>query len=176
MQYFSGYIIPVVIVLILFAGVLRRQKVFDLFLAGAREGVGVAFRVLPALVGLMVAVSMFRASGAFDLIVAACAPISGALHFPGEVIPLALMRPISGSGSLSVYEQLLGTYGPDSTIGRIASVMQGSTETTFYTLAVYYGSVNVSRTRHTLPAALLADFMGFAMSILSVKLLLGQNP
>ena len=173
MALIGGYVVPVVIFAILLCGIIRKQNVFDLFLSGAKEGIGIALNVLPALVGLMMAIEMFKASGAFDLIVSVCAPLGQALHFPSAVIPLALMRPISGSGSLSVFEGLLKQYGADSPIGRIAAVLQGSTETTFYTVAVYYGSVNISKTRHTLPAALSADFIGFVMSILSVKLIFG---
>ena len=173
MQQIGGYVVPVVILAILLCGIVKKQKVFDLFLEGAKEGIGIAINILPALVGLMVAIAMFRASGAFDLIVAAFAPLGRALHFPSEVVPLALMRPISGSGSLSVYESILKTYGADSFIGRVASVLQGSTETTFYTVAVYFGSVGISKSRHTVPAALCADFVGFIMSIVSVRLFLG---
>jgi spore maturation protein B len=175
MQQIGGYVVPIVIVIILFCGVLKKQKVFDLFMSGAKEGLSVAFNILPALVGLMVAISMFKASGAFDLIVSALAPLGKALHFPSEVVPLALMRPVSGSGALSVFEGILKSYGPDTFIGRVASVMQGSTETTFYTIAIYYGSVGVSKTRHTIPAALSADFVGFVMSIISVRLILGNK-
>ncbi|CDZ24297.1 hypothetical protein CCDG5_1182 [[Clostridium] cellulosi] len=173
MPQFGVYAVPIAILGIVLCGIIKKQNIFDLFLNGAKEGITVAFNILPALVGLMMAVEMFKASGAMDFIVSAFAPIGKALNFPSEVIPLAIMRPISGSGSLTVFESLLKTYGPDSFIGRVASVMQGSTETTFYTVAVYYGSVGVTKTRHTLPAALSADFIGFIMSIISVKLILG---
>lgn len=173
MQELGSYVVPAVIIIIISCGIIKRKNVFDLFLNGAKEGIGIAFNILPALVGLMMAVAMFKASGAFDIIVSALKPVGCALHFPSEIVPLALMRPISGSGALSVYENMLKTYGPDSFIGHVASVLQGSTETTFYTVAVYYGSVNISKTRHTVPAALSADFVGFVMSVVSVKLILG---
>lgn len=173
MALIGGYVVPVVIFAILLCGIIKKQNVFDLFLSGAKEGISIALNVLPALVGLMVAIEMFKASGALGLIVSAFAPLGQALHFPSAVVPLALMRPISGSGSLTVFESILKQFGADSQEGRIAAVMQGSTETTFYTLAVYYGSVNISKTRHTLPAALSADFIGFVMSILTVKLIFG---
>lgn len=165
--------VPAVIVLIIGYGLYKRENVFDLFLTGAREGIGVAVGILPALVALMTAIAMFRASGAMEMLVQAAAPLGKLLHFPSEVLPLALMRPVSGSGSLSILEQLLKTYGPDSLIGRIASVLQGSTETTFYTIAVYFGAVGVTKTRHTVPAALLTEFFGFVMSIVAVRLLFG---
>jgi spore maturation protein B len=173
MSQLGGYVVTMVILAIVLCGIIKKQNVFDLFLDGAKEGITIAFNILPALIGLMMAIEMFKASGALDLIVTALAPVGRALHFPSEIIPLALMRPISGSGSLSVYEGILKTYGADSFIGRTASVLQGSTETTFYTVAIYYGSIGVTKTRHTVPAALSADFVGFVMSILSVKLILG---
>ncbi|HEX3026678.1 MAG TPA: nucleoside recognition domain-containing protein [Clostridia bacterium] len=169
----GSYVVPFVILVIVLAGLLKKENVFDLFLNGAKEGISTAVGILPALIALMTGIAMFRASGAFDLIVAGLSPLGKLLHFPSEVVPLALMRPISGSGSLSILEYLLKTYGPDSFQGRVASVLQGSTETTFYTIAVYYGSVNVSKTRHTVPSALTAEFVGFIMSILSVRLFLG---
>lgn len=170
MALIGSYIVPVVIVLITLNGILKKQNVFDLFLAGAKDGINICLSILPALVALMVAISMFKASGALDIIVNALKPAGQALHFPPEVVPLALMRPISGSGSLTIFEYILHTYGPDSFIGRVASVLQGSTETTFYTIAVYYGSVKINKTRHTVPAALSADFVGFVMSVLAVRL------
>lgn len=169
----GSYLVPLVIVAIIGYGLWRRENVFDLFIGGARDGIGVAVSILPSLVALMTAVAMFRASGAMDLLVAAAAPLGRALHFPAEIVPLALMRPVSGSGSLSILEQLFRQYGPDSFIGRVASVLQGSTETTFYTIAVYFGAVGVTRTRHAVPAALAAEFCGFVMSVLAVRLLFG---
>jgi spore maturation protein B len=168
----GSYVVPLVIVIIVFTGLLKGENVFDLFISGAKDGITTAFNILPALVGLMTAVAMFKASGALDLIVNVLAPLGKALHFPSEVVPLFLMRPISGSGSLSILENILKTYGTDSFIGRVASVMQGSTETTFYTIAIYYGSVNINKTRHTIPTALSAEFVGFVMSVLAVRLLL----
>lgn len=173
MSQIGGYVVPIVILGIVLCGIVKKQNVFDLFLSGAKEGISIAVNILPALVGLMMAIEMFKASGALDYIVTALAPVGQALHFPSEIIPLALMRPISGSGSLSIYEGILKKYGADSVIGRTASVLQGSTETTFYTVAIYYGSVGVTKTRHTLPAALSADFVGFVMSIVTVKLIFG---
>ena len=173
MSQFGGYVVPVVIFAIVLCGIVKKLNVFDLFLSGAKEGITIALNILPALVGLMMAIEMFKASGALDLIVATLAPAGKALHFPSEVVPLALMRPISGSGAVSVFEGILRKYGADSYIGRVASVLQGSTETTFYTVAIYYGSIGVTKTRHTLPAALSADFIGFVMSIVSVRLIFG---
>lgn len=166
----GGFVVPVVIVFIIFCGIIKKQNVFDLFLSGAKEGITIAINILPALIGLMMAIEMFKASGAFDLIVNFTRPLATALHFPSEVLPLALMRPISGSGALSIFEGTLKDYGTDSFIGRIAAVLQGSTETTFYTVAIYYGTVGVTKTRHTIPAAISADIVGFIMSVLTVNL------
>jgi spore maturation protein B len=169
---FGNYVIPLAIVIILFAGLLQRENVFTLFMDGAKEGIPIAVGILPALIALMTAIAMFRASGAFDLLSFAITPLCNTLHVPAQVVPLALMRPISGSGSLSLFENILRQNGPDSFAGRVASVLQGSTETTFYTVTVYYGSVGIAKTRHTLPAALSADFIGFVMSVVTVSLVL----
>jgi len=166
------YIIPLSILAIVGAGLFKRENVFELFLEGAKEGIPTAIGILPALIALMTAISMFRASGAFDILAFVIAPVCNTLHVPSQVVPLALMRPVSGSGSLSLFESILKQNGPDSFAGRVASVLQGSTETTFYTVTVYYGSVGIIKTRHTLPAALLADFAGFVMSVVTVSLML----
>ena len=169
MSALGDWAIPSVIFLILLAGWLRGINVFDCFLEGAREGISTAFEILPSLVALILSIGIFRASGALDLLTAAAAPLARLLLIPGEVVPLALLRPISGSGALVIFQDLLTRFGLDSMIGRIASVMEGSTETTFYTIAVYYGAASIRRTRHTLPAALFADLTGFLMSALTVR-------
>ncbi len=169
----GAVIVPLVIAFIVLAGLARKQNVFDVFLQGAKEGIPITISIVPALIGLMTAIAMLNASGAFALLTQALAPLWSALHMPGEVVPLALMRSISGSGSLSLYQNILQKNGPDSFVGRVASVLQGSSETTFYTIAIYFGSVGVSKTRHTLPAALAADFTGLVMSVLTVSLFLG---
>ena len=125
-----------------------------------------------ALIGLMTAIGMFKASGALDMLTAAIRPLAQMVHIPPEVVPLAIVRPISGSGALAVFQDILKSYGPDSLIGQVASVMQGSTETTFYTIAVYYGVTKVQRTRHTLASSLVGDVTGFFMSALTVQLIL----
>ncbi len=170
----NHYIVPVVLCGILLYGLIKGVRVFDIFLEGAKDGLMVAVRIIPALVALMTAIGMFRASGALDVLSYALRPLAGLLGLPVEVMPLAILRPISGSGGLVLFKDLLAQYGPDSFIGRVASVMQGSTETTFYTIAVYYGAVGVNRTRHTLPAALTADIAGFVMSSLTVIWFFGR--
>lgn len=171
MNQISNYILPTVIVLIVGYGIFKKVPVFDCFLEGAREGLSTSAQIVPALVALITAVGMFKASGALDLLTYALKPLAAILQLPQEVIPLAILRPISGSGALVIFQDILKDFGPDSFIGRVASVIQGSTETTFYTIAVYYGATKVQKTRHTLPAALSADLVGFMMSALAVRLL-----
>ena len=130
-------------------------------------------RIVPALVGLLTAVSMLRASGALDLAARLLAPLLDRVGVPSELLPLMLVRPISGSAALGVGAELIGTYGPDSYLGRVAAVMLGSTETPFYTIAVYFGAVGVTRTRYALPAALCADLTGFLAAAWAVRLCFG---
>ena len=168
----SVSIIPVVISLIVANGILKKAPVFDLFIKGAKSGIETSFRILPSLVGLIVAISMLRASGFFDVAENLIAPISDKLNFPEELVPLALIRPISGSASLAVVRDILSRFGADSLIGRCASVMMGSTETTFYTLAVYFGAVGITNSRYTVKCALLADLTGIIASVIAVSLLM----
>ena len=174
MESLNHYILPSIVLAFLVYGLVSGVAVFDLFLEGAKEGLATAARILPSLVGLMTAVGVFKASGALDMLSHSLKPVARLLGLPPEVMPLALLRPISGSGGMAVFRDLLQSYGPDSFIGRVASVMMGSTETTFYTIAVYYGAVGVHKTRHTLPAALSADLAGFVFSSLAVLWLFGR--
>lgn len=173
MSRLSDWAIPCVIFCIVLDAYLRRTDVFASFLSGAREGLDTALQILPALVALVVAVGIFKASGALDLLTHALAPLAAAIGLPREVVPLALLRPVSGSGGMVIFAELLEAYGPDSTIGRVASVLEGSTETTFYTVAIYFGATKVRRTRHTVPAAVIADLAGFVMSGLAVRWVFG---
>ena len=173
MAQISNYIVPGILAFITLYGLLHEVPVFDAFVSGARSGIGVAFRILPSLVALTTGVGMLRASGALDVFSYALSPLAQLLSLPVEVIPLALLRPISGSSAMVIFQDLLANFGPDSYVGRVASVMQGSTETTVYTIAVYYGAAGIVRSRHTLPAALCADLTGFVASALMVRLLMG---
>ena len=172
MRIVSIFAVPVMIVGIVMFGLMRRVKVYDCFLEGAAEGLKCTFNIIPPLVGLVVAISMFRASGAIDLISRLLAPVLKMLSMPAEVLPLALLRPVSGSGSIAIVTDIFKNCGTDSAAGSIASVMMGSTETTFYTLAVYFGAINVKNTRHTLKSALIGDFVGIIMSVIVARLLL----
>ena len=170
----NHFIVPVIIGGIFLYGIYRGVNTFDAFLAGAKEGLSTVVSITPALICLLTAVAMFKASGALDVLSWGLGPLAEGLGLPREVIPLALLRPISGSGAMVLFNDILATYGPDSFIGRVASVMEGSTETTFYTIAVYYGATKVHRTRHTLPSALSADLAGIIMSAVAVRMFLGS--
>ena len=147
----------------------RGVDVFSALTTGAGEGLSVILRILPPLVALLTAVYMLRASGALTLLTQALTPALTRIGIPPETVSLLLIRPVSGSGALAVGSEIMQTYGPDSTIGRTAAVMLGSTETTFYTIAVYYGAAGIRRTRHTIPAALAADVTGFLAAAWTVR-------
>lgn len=165
------YVIPIALLLIIGFGLIKRQPVFDLFLQGARQGIASVFKIMPSIIALVCAVSMLRASGLLDALINLVSPVLEPLGFPPQLLPLSILRPVSGSGALAVLDDIYNNYGADSFIGTAASVMMGSTETTFYAIAVYYGSVGISKTRHTVPAALIADFTGMVMAVLTVRLL-----
>lgn len=165
------YVIPCTLLLIICFGLAKHLPVFDLFIQGARQGICSVFKIIPSIIALVSAVSMLRASGLLDAIINIVSPLLEPLGFPPQLLPLSLLRPVSGSGALAVLDDIYKNYGADSFIGQAASVMMGSTETTFYAMAIYYGSVGISKTRHTIPAALMADFTGMVMSVLTVRLL-----
>ncbi len=169
----SALLLPLLLSGIALYGAGRRLDVYAALTHGAEEGLTVLLRIIPALTALLTAVSMFRASGAMDLLSRLCAPALEFLGIPPETAPLMLIRPVSGSGALAAASDLMAAYSPDSYIGRVAAVMMGSTETTFYTIAVYFGSAGIHRTRHTIPAALMADLTGFFMAALTVRLFFG---
>ena len=157
LQAISIWAVPVMLVGIALAGIVRKVKVYDVFIDGAKEGFEVAVKIIPFLVGILVAIGMFRASGAMELLLSALRPVASATGFPADLIPLAILRSLSGSGSLALTTDIIKTQGPDSLLGRMAATMYGSTETTFYVLAVYFGAIGVRRTRHAVPAALIGD-------------------
>ena len=169
----TSFVIPLLLAGIAVYGSGKRVDVYAALTRGAGEGLSVLLRIIPALVGLLTAVSMFRVSGAMEWISGLCSPILGFLGVPPETAPLMLVRPVSGNGALAVASDLMAAYGPDSYIGRVAAVMLGSTETTFYTIAVYFGSAGIHKTRHTVPAALVADLTGFVAAALAVRLFFG---
>lgn len=170
---FSSYIVPVLLSGTALYALVKQVDVYDALISGAGEGLGTLARILPSLVALLSAVYMLRASGATELLSSFLAPVILHLGIPPETVPLMLIRPVSGSGALAVGSDLMAQYGPDSYIGRVAAVMLGSTETTFYTIAVYFGAAGIRRTRYTIPAALTADLAGFFFAALTVRLFFG---
>jgi len=157
----KDWLVPMLIAGLLLIGVAGRVRVYEAMIEGAREGLVVVVRIIPYLVGILVAVGMFQASGAMDLLVWLLDPITSAIGFPGEALPMALLRPLSGSGALGIMAATIETHGPDSFVGMLVSTLQGSTETTFYVLAVYLGAAGVVDGRHALFACLLGDLAGF---------------
>lgn len=169
----SVWAIPLVVAGVPLYALTRKVKVYAVFVEGAKEGFQVAVRVIPPLVAVVVALGMLRASGAMDGLAALLAPLTSRIGIPASVLPMVLVRPLSGGAALGVVADVLRSEGPDSYAGRLASAMAGSTETTFYVLAVYFGAVGVTRYRQALPAALLADLAGFAASVVAVRFLFG---
>ncbi len=168
---FSLYIIPALVGFFIICGLIKRVGVFDCFIDGAKSGLPTMISILPSLIGLITAVEMFKASGALDIITSAIAPVTSAVGLPPQALPMALLRPISGSGSIALLSSILGESGPDSFVGRVASVMCGASETTFYTIAVYCGAVGIKKTRHILAASLISDAASALFSCLAVRLL-----
>ena len=162
---------PFMIIVIVLYGVIERKKVFDIFLEGAKEGISIVFNIFPTLVGLFVAIGALRSSGIIDLIVNFLTPVLNVVNFPTEILPLAIIRPISGSSSIAVATDIMNTFGVDTNIGLIASVIMGSTETTIYTIAVYTSSVGIKKTRFVLWASLIADFVGIVTSVVVCRFL-----
>ena len=173
-QLLSVWILPALIVFFLWFGLLRGVRVYEVFVEGAKEGFQVALRIIPYLVAILVAVGMLRASGGLEVITASLSGITGHIGLPADALPMALLRPLSGSGAYGILASIINdpSVGPDSYTGYLVSTLQGSTETTFYVLAVYFGAVQVRRIRHTLAAALTADLAGVIFAILACTWLL----
>jgi spore maturation protein SpmA len=169
----QSWAFPGLIAGLLLIGVAGRVSVYDSMIAGAREGLDVAVRIVPYLVAIIAAVKMLRVSGLLDLFVETVGPITRAVGVPAEVLPMALLRPLTGSGSFAVMSETLQAHGPDSFIGMLASTLQGSTETTFYVLALYYGAARVTQSRHTLAACLTGDVAGFVAAVAACHLFFG---
>lgn len=166
----SRYAIPFIFVGIVGYALTKKVKVYEVFTEGAKEGFHTAVRIIPFLVAMLVAIGVFRASGAMDLLIKAISPVTNLLRIPAETLPMAFMRPLSGGGAQGVMTDIINTHGPDSLIGRTVAVMMGSTETTFYVLAVYFGSVAIRKNRHSLPVGLLADLAGVLTAIYISKI------
>ena len=173
MTLMTQLLVPCVLAGTALYGTLRRVDVYGALVQGAGQGLETLTRIAPALICLLTAVSMVRASGLLQALASWLAPVLGRLGLPPELLPLMLVRPISGSAALGVGADLINTYGPDSDLGRMSAVMLGSTETTFYTIAVYFSAAGITRTRYALPAALCADLAGFLASAWAVGVVFG---
>lgn len=169
----SQWTIPFLLLVIPLAGWLRKVPVYEAFVQGAEEGFQTGVKIIPFLVGMLVAISVFRASGALDGLSKLFSPLLVFWGVPAEVVPLALMRPLSGSGVLAMATEIMRVFGPDSFIGRLASTMQGTTDTTFFVLTVYFGSIGVTKYRYSVFTGLLADFSGLIASIYVCKMMFG---
>ena len=170
-NYISEAAMPIIIVLIICYGVKEKNKVFDTFLDGAKEGIEIVLKMFPTLIGIFLAVGALRSSGIIDLIVSCISPITNLLEIPSQIIPLAILRPISGSASMAVAVDIMQNYGVDTLIGIISSTIMGSTETTFYTIAIYTSCVGIKKTRGILFAALAADIAGMLVSTVICRIL-----
>ena len=170
-NFLSNVAIPMVILLIIMYGLKEKNKVFDTFLEGAKEGIKTTLSILPTLIGLFLAIGALRSSGVLELIINISSPILDILNFPSELMPLAILRPISGSGSIAVATDIMKSCGVDSLIGNIASTILGSTETTLYTIAVYTSCIKIKKTRYILIAALAADIVGIIASTIICKIM-----
>ena len=164
------YIVPILLLLVSVVALRKKENAYDMMLSGASDGLKLLASIVPALILLLTAVTMLRASGAVELLSRLLAPVFSFFGIPPETALLVLIRPLSGSAALAVGAELMAEHGVDSLIGRTAAVMLGSTETTFYTISVYFGAAGIKKTRYTVPAALFADFVGFFMASLTVRL------
>ncbi|MCM3163153.1 MULTISPECIES: spore maturation protein [Bacillaceae] len=167
----SLWIIPVIIGFILIYGTLKKVPTYESFVEGGKEGITISFSIIPYLVGMLVAISVFRASGALEFLMNFMKPALELLNIPAEIVPLAFIRPISGTAALGLTSDIIATYGPDSFIGMLAATMQGSTDTTLYVLTVYFGAVGIRKMGDALKVGLLADLVGIIAAIVIVTLL-----
>ncbi|GEN31846.1 spore maturation protein B [Cerasibacillus quisquiliarum] len=165
----SFTIIPLFILVVLTAAIWQKLPAYELFVEGGKEGVTLAISLLPFLLGMLVAITVLRSSGALDAFIQFITPLLSCLGFPAEIVPLGFIRPVSGTASLAMMTELIQTYGPDSFIGRLASTMQGSTDTTLYILTIYFGAVGIKRMRYALKVGLLADLIGIIASVIVVS-------
>lgn len=170
-NYLSASAIPIVILIILFYGIKEKKKVFDIFLDGAKDGMRIVINLFPTLIGIFLAVGALRTSGILDFIINFISPVTNLFKIPSQILPLAMLRPISGSASMGIAVDIMNKYGVDTTIGMITSVIMGSTETTFYTIAIYTACVKIKKIRFVLAAALLADLAGMITSVIICQIM-----
>ncbi len=167
-----NFIIPLIVLLILIFGYIKGVKVYDAFIEGARDGLMITFRILPYIAAMLLAVGMLRSSGGLSFLLYVLRPLTAAAGIPEEVMPLIIMKPLSGSGALGILADILKSSGADSPAGVLASIIMSSTETIFYTITVYFGSIGIKNIRHTLAAAIIADLAGVASAVLLCSLVL----
>jgi spore maturation protein B len=172
--FFSNIMIPLLFVIIIVYGMLKKVRVYDAFIEGAKDGFGTVLSILPTLIGLMLSISVLRVSGALDALTQLLMPVTESVGFPESALPLTLMRLVSSSASVGLLLDIFATYGPDSFIGRFVSVMMSSTETIFYTLSLYFMAVKITKTRYTLAGALIANFAGVAASLIVTEMVFGR--
>jgi spore maturation protein B len=169
----SYFVIPAIVVGFPLYGLYKKVPVYESFVDGAKEGFEVAVRIIPYLVAILFAIGMFRASGAMDFLIVTLDPVLALIGFPAEVLPMAIVRPLTGSGSAGIVVDMINEFGEDSIFVKMAATMFGSTETTFYVIAVYFGAVGIKKTRHAVPAGLVADFAAMLVAVWAVRLLFG---
>lgn len=172
----SAWMMPLLIVFVLIGGAVRRVSIYNTFVDGAKGGFGTSVRLIPHLIAMMVAVQVFRASGAMEYLIQFVQPVLSFLHIPADVAPMGILRPISGVGSLALMTDIFKQYGPDSWMGQLASTMQAASDTTLYIITVYFGSVGIRNIRYSLKVGLLADFISVLASVLAVYWLMGPMP
>lgn len=171
-KYLSLSIIPIIFLIIITYGMISGKKVYEWFVEGAKDGAKVCMRIFPYLLAMIIGVNIFRQAGLLDILNFILSPITSLIGLPKEILPLVLIKPLSGSGAIGVFTDIIKNYGADTYIGLVASVLMGTTETIFYTITVYYGAVKIKKIRHTLWAAVMADMTAIILSILMVKILL----
>ncbi len=169
----SAFAVPAILFLILTYGIYKKVHIYECFMEGATDGIKIVFDIFAPILGILVAINMFRASGALEILTSAFAPIAERIHFPTEMLPFAILRPISGGGSLALATDIFKTYGTDSFVGRATSTLMGSTETTFYTLTVYFGAIGIKNIKYSLKCALFADLVGMFVSVWVCYLIFG---
>lgn len=172
-DYASAFVLPSIIVGFPLYGMLKKVPVYEVFVDGAKEGFNVAVMIIPYLIAILFAIGMFRASGALDFLVDGLRPVLGLIGIPAEVIPMGIIRPLTGSGSAAIVLDMIGQFGEDSILVKMAATMFGSTETTFYVIAVYFGAISIKKTRHAVPAGLIADVFAMMAAVYVVLLLFG---
>lgn len=170
-NYISSLIIPLLVLIVIIYGIRKKVSIYDTFMEGSKESFGMFFSMFPCILGMMLGINLLIKSGVLELVYKLFSPLISLIKIPVETIPMMIMRPISGTSTLAILNGLFETYGPDSLIGRLGSIIQGSTDTTFYVITLYFGSIGIKKIKHALWVGLFADLMGIIASIILVKLL-----